>query len=128
MVKEMYNKKIPQYGNYSDGVKGKMLEKVILDEFFFFENYDRFFENLFPALTPNAEVYIFSSFKDPIKDYNWISEFSDMNNIVVNTLTENYRLKDVMLTVDNETVEFKLPRIAIEEVFGVLKGNKLIDR
>ena len=102
-----------------DAIKGKSFKKVILDEFFFFKNYKEVLGSILPTMTQDGEIFIFSSFKDPVNDYKFVKSIYDSSVI---TLTENYRLMPQTITLDGQNIVVNVPKIIIEDFINSING------
>lgn len=104
------------YAGTPEACKGKSYSKILIDEFFFMKDKERIWEMIIPMLNHQYDVYIFSSFKDPINDMKFINRI----NSKVITLTKNYRMVNVSLPYKGEYKEIRLPQIAFDNLIDEL--------
>jgi hypothetical protein len=102
------NKASPQ----SECLRGRMYDKIVLDEFFFMKNYEKIWQVILPMMKENSEIYIFSSYADVKKDWKWLSNIKDANIIY---MTHNYRTVEVEAPVNGVKTKIKIPGIIWNE-------------
>ncbi len=106
------------YAGTPEACKGKLSSKILIDEFFFMKDYESVWASILPALINGGDIYIFSSFKDPIRDMKFINRITGPKNVI--SLTKNYRLQNYLLPHEGVTKEFKIPQIVMDQFVSSL--------
>lgn len=100
------------YAGSAEAIKGRACKTLLIDEFFFIKDYETVFAALAPMVLAGGDIYIYSSFKDPIKNMKFINS---MVNTVVVPLTRNYRMNNYILPHEGVNKQIKVPQIVMDE-------------